>query len=54
MKGRIRIGASMAVLAWGMPTVATAQTGIGTAQDLPKPTTASDQNANPAVPQPSV
>jgi TonB-dependent receptor len=44
----------MAALACAMPAMAQTGRSGSTAQDLPKPTTASDRNANPAVPQPSV
>jgi TonB-dependent receptor len=54
MKSTTLISVSMAALACAMPAMAQTGRSGSTAQDLPKPTTASDRNANPAVPQPSV
>ena len=54
MKSKTLISVSVAALAWAMPAMAQTGRSGSTAQDLPKPTTASDQNANPAVPQLSV
>ena len=54
-------GIALATVALATVTPATAQISGATpnntqagGQDLPKPTTASDQNANPAAPQPSL
>ncbi|UZK67666.1 TonB-dependent receptor [Sphingomonas sp. M1-B02] len=57
MKAKALLYASVATLALaGMAPLAAQAAPVsgGEGQDLPKPTTASDQNANPAAPQPSV
>ncbi|MDP1026651.1 TonB-dependent receptor [Sphingomonas sp. KR1UV-12] len=54
MKAKAILYASAATLATLAAMPASAQVPAGQGQDLPKPTTASDQNANPATPQPSV
>ncbi|MES3084336.1 TonB-dependent receptor [Sphingomonas faeni] len=61
MNTKARLCASVAAITLATVTPATAQTSDNSTvktkvggQDLPKPTTASDQNANPAAPQPSL